>query len=120
KSARQVKNSDNKTAFATSSASLTENKCVMPSRVRNTRNAMREETNAMAQYSATGGQPSSDDSTGALRIHKASNGEINAQKTSKAEKRTAKDPRDTGDLLRISIFLSEADRSYEFKAPCST
>jgi hypothetical protein len=68
----------------------------------------------MAQYNATGGQPSSDDSTGALRIDSASNGEISAQTTSKVEKRTAKDPRDTGDLVRISIFLS---LTYKFKAP---
>src|SRR5262245_1136837 len=77
KRARQVKNSDNNTAFATSSASLTENKWVMPSRMRNTRNATREETNAIAQYNATGRQPSNDESTGALRIHNASNGETN-------------------------------------------
>src|SRR5262249_12797633 len=101
KRARQVKNSDSNTALATSSASLTENKCVMPSRIRNTRKAMREDTNAMAQYNAPGGQPSRDDITGPLRIHKASNGEIKAHTTSKVAKRTAKDPRDTGDLVRI-------------------
>ena len=53
---------------------------------------------------STGGQPSSDDITGALGIHNASNGEINAHTTSKVERRIAKDPRDTGDLVGIPIF----------------
>jgi hypothetical protein len=66
----------------------------------------------MAQYNATGGQPSSDDIIGALRIHNASNGEINAHKTSKAEKRTAKDPRDTGLRVRILIFHSAAGHAH--------
>jgi hypothetical protein len=66
----------------------------------------------MAQYNATGGQFSSDDIIGALRIHNASNGEINAQKTSKAEKRTAIDPRDTGHRVRILIFHSVAGHAH--------
>jgi hypothetical protein len=58
-------------------------------------------------------------STGALRTHNASNGEINAHTTSKVEKRTAKDPRDTGDRMRISIFLFGAGHTHEFKAPAN-
>ena len=65
----------------------------------------------MAQYNATGGQPSSDDIMGALGIHNASNGEINAHATSKVERLIAKDPRDTGDLVGIPILLSDAAQS---------
>jgi hypothetical protein len=45
------------------------------------------------------------DNTGALRIHNASNGDVNAQPTSKLENRIAKEARDAGGLMRILTSL---------------